>query len=73
MAVPATEIATERGAQQAANTAMLGALMAAGNLGLPEDAFVDAIKNAFSKKPRLVPLNLEIFRAGAEAAKKMVG
>ncbi|MGB9902960.1 2-oxoacid:acceptor oxidoreductase family protein [Methanothrix sp.] len=70
--VPATEIATQKGAQQAANTAMLGALMASGRLGLPEDSFVGAIKDAFSKKPKLVPLNLEIFRAGADWVRKMV-
>jgi len=69
--VAATEIATQKGAQQAANTAMLGALMATGRLGLPEDSYVGAIKDAFSKKPKLVPLNLEIFRAGADWVRKM--
>lgn len=69
--VPATEIATQKGSQQAANTAMLGALMATGRLGLPEDSYVGAIKDAFSKKPKLVPLNLEIFRAGADWVRKM--
>jgi len=36
ISVPATEIATEHRAIQTANTAMFGALMQAGNLGLPE-------------------------------------
>lgn len=70
--VAATEIATQKGAQQAANTAMLGALMATGRLGLPEESFISAIKDAFSKKPKLVPLNLEIFRSGADWVRKMV-
>jgi len=69
ISVPATEIATERGATQAANTAMFGALMQAGNLGLPREAYGDAFKVTFAKKPRLIPKNLEILEAGAQAVK----
>jgi 2-oxoisovalerate ferredoxin oxidoreductase beta subunit len=69
ISVPATQIATEKGAQQAANTAMFGALMQAGNLGLPREAYGNAFKVTFAKKPKLIPLNLEILEAGAQAVK----
>jgi len=69
ISVPATQIATERGVQQAANTAMFGALMQAGDLGLPREAYGDAFRVTFAKKPKLIPKNLEILEAGAQAAK----
>ncbi len=69
ISVPATEIATEHGAIQAANTAMFGALMQAGNLGLPKEAYGDAFRVTFAKKPRLIPKNLEILEAGAGAVR----
>jgi 2-oxoisovalerate ferredoxin oxidoreductase beta subunit len=69
ISVPATEIATEKGAHQAANTAMFGALMQAGNLGLPREAYKDAFRVTFAKKPKLIPKNLEILEAGAQAVK----
>jgi 2-oxoisovalerate ferredoxin oxidoreductase beta subunit len=70
LSIPATRIATEKGAQQATNTAMFGALMEAGGLGLPREAYGDAFKVTFAKKPKLIPLNLAILEAGAEAARK---
>jgi 2-oxoisovalerate ferredoxin oxidoreductase beta subunit len=69
ISVPATQIASEKGAHQAANTAMFGALMQAGNLGLPKEAYGNALKVTFAKKPKLIPLNLEILEAGAQAVK----
>ena len=48
MSVPATE----HGTIQAANTAMFGALMQAGNLGLPKEAYGEASWVTFAKKPR---------------------
>jgi len=39
ISVPATQIATEHGAIQVANTTMFVALMQAGNLGLPKVAY----------------------------------
>ncbi len=69
ISVPATQIATEKGIQQAANTAMFGALMQAGNLGLPREAYGNAFKVTFAKKPELISLNLEIMEAGAQAVK----
>jgi 2-oxoisovalerate ferredoxin oxidoreductase beta subunit len=69
ISVPATQIATEKGATQAANTAMFGALMQAGNLGLPREAYGDAFRVTFAKKPKLIPINLEILEAGAQAVR----
>ncbi|NMC11221.1 MAG: ketoisovalerate oxidoreductase [Methanothrix sp.] len=69
MSIPATQIATEKGVQQAANTAMFGALMQAGDLGLPREAYGDAFRVTFAKKPKLIHKNLEILEAGAQAAK----
>ncbi len=69
ISVPATQIATEKGTSQAANTAMFGALMQAGNLGLPHEAYGNAFRVTFAKKPKLIPKNLEILEAGAQAVK----
>ncbi len=69
ISVPATRIATERGTPQAANTAMLGALMQAGNLGLPSEAYGNAFRETFAKKPKLITKNLDILEAGAQAAR----
>jgi len=69
ISVPATGIATERGTPQAANTAMFGALMQAGNLGLPHEAYGNAFRVTFAKKPKLITKNLEILEAGAQAAR----
>ena len=69
ISVPATQIATEKGTSQAANTAMFGALMQAGNLGLPHEAYGNAFRVTFAKKPKLIPKNLEILEAGALAVK----
>jgi len=34
---------------------MFGALMQAGNLGLPREAYGDAFSVTFAKKPKLIP------------------
>ena len=69
ISVPATDLASARGVQQAANTAMFGALMEVGNLGLPRESFGGAFKHTFAKKPKLIALNLEILEAGAESVR----
>ena len=68
--VPALEIAKEHGVPKAANTAMLGVLMAIASTDLSDDDFKDAVKRTFAKKPKLVPINIEILEAGAEWANK---
>jgi 2-oxoisovalerate ferredoxin oxidoreductase beta subunit len=67
--VTAAQTATEKGATQAANTARFGALMQAGGLGLPREAYGDAFRVTFAKKPKLIPINLEILEAGAQAVR----
>ncbi|NOR26040.1 MAG: ketoisovalerate oxidoreductase [Desulforhopalus sp.] len=59
-AFPAAEIATSKGVPKAANTALLGALIALDLIGLPEDAVLTALKDSFAKKPKLIPKNMEI-------------
>ncbi len=59
-AFPAAEIATSQGVPKAANTALLGSLLALDLIGLPEDVVLTALKDSFAKKPQLVPKNIEI-------------
>ena len=59
-AFPAAEIATSQGVPKAANTALLGALLALDLIGLPELTVVEALKESFVDKPRLIPKNIEI-------------
>jgi 2-oxoisovalerate ferredoxin oxidoreductase beta subunit len=72
VSIPATKIAADRGTAAAANTVMLGALMEIGGLGVPEKAYGQALEHGFAKKPKLIPLNLEILKAGAEAARVLL-
>jgi 2-oxoisovalerate ferredoxin oxidoreductase beta subunit len=62
-AFPAAEIATSGGVPKAANTALLGALLALDLIGLPEDGVLTALKESFAKKPKLIPKNMEIVAA----------
>jgi 2-oxoisovalerate ferredoxin oxidoreductase beta subunit len=68
ISIPATSISISKGTEQAINTAMFGGLMEVGDLGLPREAYQKAFETTFAKKPKLIPLNLEILRLGAEAA-----
>lgn len=66
ISVPAFKTAKEHGVKRAGNTVLLGVLMALGSTGLPEEVFKKAIEHTFSKKPKLIPVNLEILEAGAK-------
>lgn len=68
LAVPAQSLAAACGSDRAANTAMLGVLMALGVTGIPEEAFVPAVKQAFAGKPKLIPVNLDVLEAGRQWA-----
>jgi 2-oxoisovalerate ferredoxin oxidoreductase beta subunit len=70
IAVPARKLAKEHGVPRAANTVMLGVLMAMGVTNLPENVFKEAIEHTFHKKPKLINVNLEILEAGLQYAKK---
>ena len=62
-AFPAAEIATAKGVPKAANTALLGALIALDLIGLPEDAVLAALKDSFAEKPKLIAKNMAIVDA----------
>lgn len=68
IAIPALSIAKKHGVGKAANTAMLGVLMAI-STDLSEEVFKEAVKQAFAKKPKLIPVNLNVLESGAEWAR----
>lgn len=72
IAVPAIKIAGEAGSEKAANTAMLGVIMALGITGLAEDNFKAALAETFSKKPKLIPLNHTVLDAAAAWTKENI-
>ena len=61
--VPAVEIAKKAGSEKAANTVMLGIISAIGKSKLDREAFIEAIKENFSDKPKLIDLNIKVFEA----------
>lgn len=68
--VPALEIAKSMGVKRAVNTVMLGVIMEMNYTGLTKNVFKDAIKHTFHRKPKLIPINIEILEAGAKWAKE---
>ena len=68
--VPAIEIASAAGSSKAANTAMLGVILALGITGLTEKEFENAVAESFAEKPKLVEMNLKVLKAGKEWAEK---
>ena len=68
--VPAKEIARDNGVVRAANTAMLGVIMALGVTDLPNKVFREALEHTFHHKPELISANLVILDAAADWARK---
>jgi len=68
--VPAKEIAKNNGVVRAANTAMLGVIMALGITDLPYKVFREALEHTFHHKPKLISANLLILEAAADWARK---
>ena len=68
VAVPAQDLAEKAGSAKAANTIMFGVMLELGITRLPEEAFKKALEANFAKKPKLIPMNLEIL----EFARKWV-
>jgi len=64
--VPFSTLAAELGKPMVKNVVALGALQAATGL-LPEESLLHTMREALSKRPELVPLNEQAFRAGREA------
>lgn len=60
---PCTDIARNGGVAKAANTALLGAMVALDLTGLDEDGVLEALKDSFAGKPKLIPKNVEIFES----------
>ncbi|MDK2826516.1 ketoisovalerate ferredoxin oxidoreductase, beta subunit /ketoisovalerate ferredoxin oxidoreductase, gamma subunit [Methanolobus vulcani] len=72
IAVPAVKIAGDAGSEKAANTVMLGVIMALGITGLEEKHFKAALAETFAKKPKLIPLNHAVLEAAAVWAKENI-
>jgi 2-oxoglutarate ferredoxin oxidoreductase subunit gamma len=66
--VPAVEIAKQLGNPRAANVVAVAAFVARSKLVRPE-ILKKCIENEFSRKPKLIPLNIAAVEAGLEAAK----
>lgn len=69
LAVPVMEIAKELGSVKAANIVALAAFVARSGI-VSMETLKHCIKEEFSKKPKLIPLNMEAVTAGEKAARK---
>jgi 2-oxoisovalerate ferredoxin oxidoreductase beta subunit len=45
-------------------------LMEVGGLNLPGESYGEAFNYTFAKKPKLIPINLEILEDGAESVRR---
>ncbi|MDD4097522.1 MAG: 2-oxoacid:acceptor oxidoreductase family protein [Lentisphaeria bacterium] len=72
VAVPAQDLAEQAGSGKAANTIMFGVMLELGITRLPEQAFTKALEANFAKKPKLIPLNLEILAFARQWVKNNV-
>jgi 2-oxoisovalerate ferredoxin oxidoreductase beta subunit len=70
VAVPAQALADEAGSSRAANTIMFGVMLELGITQLPAEAFARAIEENFAKKPKLIPLNLQILEFARQWLRK---
>ncbi|MGC9517759.1 MAG: 2-oxoacid:acceptor oxidoreductase family protein [Methanomicrobiales archaeon] len=70
ISVPAMKIAKGMGVKRAVNTVMLGVIMEMDYTGLNRNVFKEAIKHTFNRKPKLIPINIEILEAGATWARE---
>ena len=61
--IPASEIALQMGNTKVLNIIMLGAYVGYTQV-VPEDVVLEMIKKKFSKKPAVVPMNIEAFNKG---------
>jgi len=67
--VPANDIAKEVGNIRTANIIALSAFVARSKV-VKIETLRQCVKNEFSKKPKLIPINMEAFDKGIEAASK---
>ena len=61
--IPVNDLALELGNLKCANMIMLGALIKKSNL-VTIESLVEGLKNAFKKKPKLIPLNEKALKCG---------
>ncbi len=73
LAVPVVEICREGGNDRAPNIAMAGVLAALGNLGIPDDLYLEAIAKQFAGKPKVIEQNQAIFHLGKAWAERQGG
>lgn len=69
LAFPAMKIAADNGVPKAANTAMLGALLALNVLPLPEEVVLEALDESFAERPQLVENSRKVLLAAKAWAK----
>ncbi|MBR5025216.1 MAG: 2-oxoacid:acceptor oxidoreductase family protein, partial [Victivallales bacterium] len=72
VAVPAQELAIQAGNPKGANTIMFGVILGLGLTGLPDAAFQNALAASFAKKPKLIPMNLEVLAFAQKWVKENV-
>ncbi len=60
--MPAMMLAQELGVPKAVNTVMLAALAHLGVTNLATEKLLDALDDSFKKKPKLIPINRDIFQ-----------
>lgn len=65
--VPTNEIAVAAGSPQAANIVALGAFVARSRI-VEFKAIEEAVEKEFSKKPKLIPMNMDALARGRDAA-----
>ena len=63
LSFPAVRIAADNGVPKAANTALLGALVALDLVSVPDEEVLGALDESFAAKPQLVDKNRRIFQA----------
>ena len=66
--VPSIEIAEKFGNTRTANTALIGVLMELKKTLAPE-SYENAIKHMFASKPKVIDVNIDVLKAGAQWVK----
>ena len=67
LAIPVNDLALEAGSVRSANVVALAAFAARSGV-VPIEAVREAVENEFARKANLIPLNLDAFNRGVEAA-----
>ena len=63
--MPCVDIAEEHGNAKTANTALLGGLTELTNV-LKRESYANAIREMFASKPKVIDVNIDVLKAGAE-------